>query len=208
MLPKNTSSPNADYLENWPKHYYELETAAERLAALDSAGAQGLSTPADACRRALLMHRFFSAGKSGTVDGFVRAWTMIKASAAAGVPLLQKKSKRRELETYMRDLCLSDFQPDAAVCQEVLAAEWQDFAGRYICACAGNKSYCSTIFGLVPMKDSTVAEKIAAELVLVTRDYPALLGCADAFLPLHQIMCDTYCHMIENGDHYLSCDSR
>jgi hypothetical protein len=48
-----------------------------------------------------------------------------------------------------------------------------------------------------------VAEKLAAEILLVTRDYPALFDLADEFAPFRKVMIETFCQMIENGETYL-----
>lgn len=238
MLTK-TSTSATSYLTDWPAHYYELDTAAERKHALDEAEAEGLFVPADLCRRELLLHRFFSINPSGTVDAFTHAFTMIQASASAGVSFFQKKSKKRELQSYMMELCLQDFSQyadntaenskitdnctkngnelpkndtsqhtSAEIWELTLKEEWQDFARRFIASCAGSKAYCATIFGVMPMNDSKAAEKIAAEILLVTKDYPALFGCEEVFAPFRQVMCDTYCQMIEAGENYLNAECR
>ena len=200
MLRKDTSTEKTDYLKDWPGHYYEIETAAERLAALDAIRETELHTPADDCRRVLCEKRFITDKNGKTTDVFLHAWMMIRASAAAGVSFLGKKRNAKELEGYMNQLLLTpDAQADIAE-HDLLIAEWQDFARNFIASCVGSKAYCSTLFGLIPIKDATVAEKLAAEILLVTRDYPAQFGQADAFAPLYEIMRDTFCSMLENGE--------
>ena len=68
--------------------------------------------------------------------------------------LFFQKSVRKELLTYMKDLCLSpdDLLPESA--DAVLIEEWQDFARGLISSCTGSKAYCSTLFGFVPIKDA------------------------------------------------------
>lgn len=202
MLREDTSTGKKDYLKDWPSHYYEIETAAERLAALDAIRETDLYTPTDACRRVLFEKRFTVDKNGKTTDAFMHAWMMIKASAAAGVSFLMKRRSAKELEDYMNRLLLTaDAQSDIAE-RDLLIAEWQDFARSFIASCVGSKSYCSTLFGFIPIKDATVAEKLAAEILLVTRDYPAQFGQADAFAPLYEIMRETFCSMLENGEAY------
>ena len=129
----------------------------------------------------------------------------LKRAKAEGfaVSFFQKKRQKKELLTYMKDLCLSpdDLLPESA--DAVLIEEWQDFARGLISSCTGSKAYCSTLFGFVPIKDAKVAEKLAAEILLVTRDYPALFDLADEFAPFRKVMIETFCQMIENGETYL-----
>lgn len=204
MLLPNKDTEKTDYLQDWPSHYYDIPTGSKRRDALAFAKQQGLSTPADVYRKKLCEKRFFSQNSTGTVDSFLHAWMMIKASSAAGSSFLQKKKLTRELETYMEALCLLHYEPESEEERMVLTEEWCDFARYFISSCVGSKGYCSTLFGFVPIKDATVAEKIAAEIQLVTRDYPARFGYEEAFRPLHRILCDTYCSMIEGGADYLN----
>ncbi len=202
MLRKDTSTEKKNYLKDWPDHYYEIESATERLAALDAVRETELYTPADDCRRVLFEKRFTIDKGGRTTDVFLHAWMMIKASAAAGVSFLTKRKSAKELENYMNLLLLTAEAQSDIPERDLLIAEWQDFARSFIASCVGSKSYCSTLFGFIPIKDATVAEKLAAEILLVTRDYPAQFGQTDAFTPLHVIMHEAFCSMLENGEAY------
>lgn len=204
MLLQNKYNEKPDYLLDWPSHYYDIPSGTKRMEFLDSAKKLGISSPADPYRIKLCKKRFFSQNKSGTVDSFMHAWMMIKASSAAGCSFLQKRRLTRELEKYMEDLCLLHYEPENDEELMVLNEEWSDFARYFILSCIGNKNYCSTLFGLVPIKDATVAEKIAAEIQLVTRDYPSCFGYEEEFMPLNRILRDTYCNIIEGGADYLT----
>ena len=59
---------------------------------------------------------------------------------------------------------------------------------------------CSTLFGIVPIKDAAVAEKIAQDIDLVTKDYPAAFGLEEAVRPFRSIMVDAFCQYIPNGE--------
>lgn len=197
MLTKNKTSNDIDYLKDWPARYYDIPTGTLRMKYLDRAQENGLAVESDHYRKKLCQKRFFTQNSSGNVDGFLHAWTMIKASSSAGVSFFQKKRLIRELESYLKDFCLLDYTPENEMEADVLAEEWSDFARYFISSCVGSKGYCSTLFGFVPIKDSTVAEKIAAEIDVVTKEYPAKLGYEDAFVPLRNIIKDTYQEMIQ-----------
>lgn len=203
MLLKNQKEDTTDYTKDWPARYYDIPTGALRREHLERAKSEGFAVSTDPYREMLCERRFFSKNKDGSVDSFFRAWTMIKASAAAGVSFFQKKRQKKELLAYMNDLCLSPEHPLPESADAVLIEEWQDFARGLISSCTGSKAYCSTLFGFVPIKDAKVAEKLAAEILLVTRDYPALFDLADEFAPFRKVMTDTFCQMIENGETYL-----
>ena len=174
MLLKKEKPAQIDPLENWPEHYYEIENAKERKEILAQAISRGLDLPNDNYRMKLLEKRY---GKDGKSDAFMKAWMMIKASGAAGISFFNKRHLQKELKQYMKDLCLLEYAPE-------------------------NETYCSTLFGIVPIKDASVARKIAEEIDFVTRTYPQKLELADEFAPFREVMVNTYCNMIENGSSY------
>lgn len=204
MLLQNKTTEKINYLENWPDHYYEVPTGRERKELLTAAISQGLATPSDSYRQKLCEKRFFSRNGNGTADAFMYAWMMIKASSDSGFSFFREKKRKRELESYMELLCLYDYQQMQPEELEILKEEWSDFARCLINACAGSKNYCSTLFGFVRIQDTVIAEKIASEILMVTRYYPARLGLDEPFTPFRQIVCNVYCQMIENGEAYLS----
>lgn len=203
MLLLENNKRDINFLEDWPLHYYELPSGIERIKALNEAAVQGICTDLDEYRKIMCEKRFFAKNDKGTTDAFLNAWMMIKASAAAGVSFLQKKRLKRELEEYMDILCLTGFDSENEKALLARADEWSDFAKSFIHSCTGSKAYCSTLFGFVPIKDSVIAEKISAEIMLVTKQYPSKFGYAAAFAPLHEVMCATYCQMIHDGESYL-----
>lgn len=205
MLFKSNNLDETDYLKEWPSHYYEIPTAMKRKEALEEAKRQGISVPADAYRKKYCEKRFFTRNSEGTVDLFMYAWMMIKSVSAVGVSMFGMKKVRRELESYMENLCLYDYETAGQEERSVLTEEWGDFARCLINSCADSKNYNAALLwpGLKQLKDSVLAEKIAADIFLVTRDYPAHFGLDAKVAPLKEIMCDTYCQMIENAEEYL-----
>ena len=199
MLLKKENTAQIDYLENWPEHYYEIENANERKEILSQAISQELDLPNDNYRMKLLEKRY---GKDKKSDAFMKAWMMIKASGAAGISFFNKRHLQKELKQYMKDLCLLDYTPENETERAILPNEWENFAKVLLASCTGCKTYCSTFFGIVPIKDASVARKIAEEIDFVTRTYPEKLEFADEFAPFREIMVNTYCNMIENGRSY------
>ena len=121
---------------------------------------------------------------------------------AAGISFFNKRHLQKELKQYMKDLCLLEYAPENETEQTILLAEWENFAKVLLASCTGSKTYCSTLFGIVPIKDASVARKIAEEIDFVTRTYPQKLELADEFAPFREVMVNTYCNMIENGSSY------
>lgn len=192
-----------NYFENWPQHFYEIADSEKRKDVLQTAIEQKLDPKQDALRLKLFSNRYGLTKKKNTdTDNFMHAWTMIKASSAAGVSRFQKKQKQNELKKYMADLGILDFIEAPKEEQEIIKAEWASFTRLYITYCTNNKTYCSTLFGLISVKEETIAEKLADEIDLVTRRYPQSLNLSDFFIPFRKVVSEVYLQMIENGQKY------
>lgn len=199
MLLRKEATPKIDFLENWPAHYYEIKTAVSRKEFLEKAIAQHLDPEYDCYRMKLLNKRFFQKNKKKAADSFMHAWIMMNAAASNS---FIGKRQLRELTGYLEDLCLHGYLPENEAEQQILTAEWTDFARSYLLSCIGDKSYCSTFFSIVPLKDNAVAHKLVEEIDLVTRIYPSKFGMEASFAPLRQIFISVYCQIIENGETY------
>jgi hypothetical protein len=138
------------------------------------------------------------------VDLFMNAWMMIKVSATSGVPIFGRRLKKKEMASYMHTLCISDFPCDDDEALAIREQEWASFARTLISVCTNSRGYCSTLFGMVPIKDETVLKKIAEEIVLVTKTYPSAFGLYDDMKPFSDAVIKTYCEVIENGDIYIA----
>lgn len=199
---------NVDYLSEWPAHYYEIEDINERERILQLAIEQKLDPAGDEKRLLVLKKRFGERPAEKRADHFLRAWMMIQAASAGGVSFFQKKRQKKELCGYLAQLGIHADETqnvenagnEENACGYVLEEEWKNFAYTYLASCTGSRAYCSTLFGIVPIKDAAVAEKIAKDIDLVTKDYPAAFGFEEAVRPFRSIMVDAFCQYIPNGE--------
>lgn len=195
---KNDHTP-INYLQDWPSHYYEIPTVEEKKAYLKAVLLKQPDSAEDLFRMKLLEKRFFTLSKDGSADAFLHAFTMLGASAAAGVSFLQKKLRKKELLAYMDLLFLTGFEQRPDWEQNILVTEWKDFALGYLLSCFDSKSYRSTLFGMIPMKDHTVARKLASEIKLITKEYPGIFGMEEGFRPLYECFEIVYFQKIEDA---------
>ncbi|GFI57415.1 D-galactose-binding periplasmic protein [Muribaculaceae bacterium] len=98
---------------------------------------------------------------------------MIKAAAASKDSFMIKR-QTRELENNLKNLCLYDFTCENGDEQQVLEEEWNDFARCYLASCVESKSYCSTLFNMVPLQDSAIDALKAAEIS--PEEWPVVVG--------------------------------
>ncbi len=132
--------------------------------------------------------RHYTIDQSGKTDTYIRAWMMIKNGAEQGVSRFTMKSHKKSLDVYMKDLDLYAYQEASEAEQEVYRAEWSDFAKRVISLSYEDRTYGSTLWGLIPMKKETVGAKIARDIQLAMHDYPAEFQLENYFAPLQQIL--------------------
>lgn len=125
---------------------------------------------------------------SGKTDTYIRAWMMIKNGAEQGASRFTMKSHKKSLDVYMAELDLLRYQEANEAEQEVYRAEWTDFAKTLIRLCYEDRTYGSTLFGLIPMKKENVGAKIARDIQLALYDYPAQFQLESYFEPLKQIV--------------------
>lgn len=143
---------------------------------------------------------------------FYHAWVMISSSSSMSVNILTRHHMAKELQESMSELLLNDYHRSPNDIKAKIEAEWEDFALSFLLSCINSKAYCSTLFNIVPIKDPSVAQKIANEIYQVTYAYPSQFHLEQDFLPLRKIMFSTFCSQIENGIHYwenaFSCNNR
>ena len=180
-------------MEEWPLHYYEIEDISEREQALTTF-LELHPDSLDDQKRLVLLHKRFGDRTESRGDRFMAAWMMIQISGNSSVHFLNRRHMEKELRKNLEALCILNFEKN-----DILIQEWCDFARRFLYSCTSCKSYGSTLFGMFPLKDKTVAAKIASEIDHVTRIIPLTFGLAKECEPFRQIVVDTYVKTIEDG---------
>ena len=194
-----------DYLKDWPLHYYEIEDISSREECLRRILEDSPGSSADSRRLSLLHRRYGEQNEANRGDRFMGAWMMIKISGNTSINFLNRKHMEKELRKNLENLCVLGCEPD-----EYLVREWQDFAECFLRSCTQCKTYGSTLFGMFPLKDRSVASKIAQEIDLVTGILPAAFGLEKECAAFRNIMIDSYVNNLEHGREYWDsyCRSR
>jgi hypothetical protein len=112
---------------------------------------------------------------------------------------------------FSRDDLLKDWEADIittgtellwkslSLSDEELKSELLDLGARYLYSCADSKTYGSTLFGMIPMKDRQVAMKIYLDIKKISVDVPSKYGLSDIALPLKEALEASFASLIENG---------
>jgi hypothetical protein len=128
---------------------------------------------------------------------YMKTWMMIQVDARQNDSLFSRKKIERNLSRYAKEFHLDDYSDLSAEQQEQRRLEWADFVRLYIQTCINSKTYRSTLFGALPLKDATVAQKIAEDILLITHDFPARYNRTETFLPLYEVCRTVYCQEVE-----------
>ena len=128
---------------------------------------------------------------------YMNAWVMLKAASSTGINFLthKKKKKKTKKNLSVKQTAYPDKYENAKI---------RAFAGELIEASLKSRSYGSTLFGMVPMREKDVSQKLAAEIRLVSHDYPAQLGLQQDFDFLYQEMKDVFFELVPDAEKYWS----
>ena len=192
---RQTEEPVSDFLEDWPKHYYEQEDPQKRREYLKKYLSLHPESADDIRREELLQKRFDFSGRE-TVDLFIRAWMMIRIMENDKVGFLNRKSLEKRLREQMEQLCIGN-RPD-----DILVREWRDFARKYFIICCDSGSYRKAAFGLFSISEEKTALKLARETDLVTRIIPSRLNLEEEFVVFRDTVVDLYCSLLKDGEEF------
>ncbi|MCR4654912.1 MAG: hypothetical protein K5770_01565 [Lachnospiraceae bacterium] len=196
MLFKTDTTPNADHMADWPKHYYEIEDINMREACLKKYIEEHPDSSADKRRLEIFERRYGKKAKKDRGDEFIKSYMMILIAYTNNLHSFDALRKEKELSSDLKKLCVLDFEQD-----ELLFEEWKNFAEVYLSTCASH-SYRSTLFGFLTLKDDVVAMKIAKEIDTVTRLSPRQFNLENECLKLREIMINVYISKIRDGETY------
>ncbi|ETP72194.1 hypothetical protein UYO_1795 [Lachnospiraceae bacterium JC7] len=211
MLLRNDENENIDYEENWPLHYYEIKDIDKRerilkkvISGLQSEiNSSGVQSPDEALsqneRRLEVLLKRYPEKKVNDLrmDNFIAAWMNMLITGRLGINFLNKGRIKKEVTGYLKDLCILDFPQD-----EILMDEWEDFAKFWIKSCVEDKTYDSTIFGLIRLSDKNLASKIAGDILDISYFIPLKFGYEDDCKAFRAVLKKTYISMIDNGEKY------
>lgn len=188
---------NLNYLENWPEHYYEIKDINERENILKSYIEKNPDSVDDQNRLQLLQKRFVCLKDHKRADLFMRGWINSKTLTTENIHFFNKKRIEKEFRQCLEDLCILNYERSP-----ILHEEWKSFAQEFILSCIDSHSYKQIAVGIGHVSDKNVAMRIAGDIDHITKKLPASFLLEDECKELHDIMVETYQHMLENGEQY------
>lgn len=185
----------ADYFEDWPKHYYEIKDLHQREQALKIM-IQKNSNPNDQIRLEIFNKRFKKENQKYS-DLFMLGWLNCKTLTTEQIHFFNKNRMQKELQKNLSDLCILNYEKNA-----ILYEEWESFSKEWILSCIGSHSYKQIAVGMGHVSDKNVAMRIANDIACITKKLPAQFNLEESCKEFHEIMVKTYQEMLENGEEY------
>lgn len=183
----------------WPECYYEETDPLVRRELLTQAMAAGEGDPAEnELRQKLWALRYGAPDKRGKrpPDSCIRFWVTATMCARDAGSRFGARAAAKELS---RDLAALDVYPAAADAreQQLVYRELVHAMTVYLATCTEG-SYNSQVFGLMKMKQSSLVQKITADIATVTGRLPRQLGMEEAFAPLRRAACAAFADAYPN----------
>lgn len=190
MLLKQDGCKETGMLDDWPKHFYEVEDAALRRKALFAHMKTDPGSKGDDERMKVLDLRYDENGN----DLFMRAWMLLKMKENEGRSFFFRKRQTDEVRACLHRLGILDAEHT-----EQLHREWQAFSGQMIRRYAASPAYRAAAFGMARVSEENTARRIAHEIIQVTDIIPKRYGFAAEMEEFRAVFRNAYFSMIESG---------
>lgn len=178
------------------QYYHELDRG-RRKSLLEQAAAGEGNTPELKLRQKIWELRYIPRGKdSGSVDYYIRGWmgmTYLRQSSRSGFGLRRNEKEIRKIrEDWNMEFLLSQ----GGLGERILYQELYNMIRLYLHLCMTDRTYGSTIFGLMHLDQQKLLRKIAQDVYSVAFDLPARLQMDQEFRILRLAAADAF------GDQY------
>ena len=161
----------AQKLLNWPDCYYLQKNAKIRKQLLDAADAAGLTPEENGFRRRLYEIRYpAKPGPEGTqIDNYLKAWMEMRFMCERSGGFLSKNDPKK-CRAVMDSIGYSE--ADTREKKNLLYEEIHHLGLLYIALCQEDRQYNSVLFGFGKLNEAKQAEKVASEVLSVTKIAP------------------------------------
>ena len=134
------------------------------------------------------------------VDRYMYSWMNILIAGRTGIHFWNRKAVKKELEKLL-DVFVPDGGAEAGEeLSRLRRREIECFALLWIESCVKDKSYGSTVFGMIRMSDESLSRKMAEEIGEVLLFIPAAVGLEEKARPVKEVFLELYFRKINGGE--------
>lgn len=146
--------------------YYREKDAMKRKELLEQSIAAGEEPEANAIRREIWDMRYQDPAENGAgrADGFIGLWMVLEFNRGAHNKLFGAKGARKQIRKQLDKLKFRELCAKSALHEELMYRECLHMIRVYIELCQKDKSYGSTLFGVMNLSDERVKNKLQIDL--------------------------------------------
>ena len=147
--------------------YYREYGPMKRKMFLDQSIAAGEDEEANAVRKELWELRYGGPSELGPdtrADGYLALWMAMEYSKDTAGKLFGMKRARKEIEKNLDRLKFKELQEKSELHRELLYRECCHMVKTYMELCEKDKTYNTTLFGIVPINEKNAKSKLQGDI--------------------------------------------
>ena len=159
--------------------YYGEHDPMKRKMFLDQSIAAGEDEEANAVRKELWELRYGGPSELGPdtrADGYLGLWMAMEYSKDTAGKMFGLKRARREIEKNLTRLKFKELQEKSELHRELLYRECCHMVKTYMELCAKDKTYNTTLCGIVPISEKSAKNKLQHDIYTTAIAFPEEIG--------------------------------
>lgn len=158
--------------------YYREHDPIKRKNLLEKSIQEGEDPQENAIRKELWELRYSEKAESGQdarADAFLGLWMTLEFNRDAAKRFFGSKSARKEINKYLTKLKFEEIRGKGELYEELLYRECCHLAKMYMELCETDRTYNSTLCGIMPIKGERAKQKIKLDIYETAVALPPVL---------------------------------
>lgn len=158
--------------------YYREKGPMERLKLLEQSIAAEEDPEGNKIRKELWEIRYSDKSEAGDTraDGYLGLWMTMEFNRNSGSRFFGTRSAKKEIGKYLTKLKFQEIQEKGGLYEELLYRECCHMVLVYMDLCQTDKSYNTTLCGLIHIKEDSAKSKLQRDIRETAVDLPGTLG--------------------------------
>ena len=158
--------------------YYREKEPMERLKLLEQSIAAEEDPEGNKIRKELWEIRYSDKSEAGDTraDGYLGLWMTMEFNRNSGSRFFGTRSAEKEIGKYLTKLKFQEIQEKGGLYEELLYRECCHMVLVYMDLCQTDKSYNTTLCGLIHIKEDSAKSKLQRDIRETAVDLPGTLG--------------------------------
>lgn len=158
--------------------YYREKEPMERLKLLEQSIAAEEDPEGNKIRKELWEIRYSDKSEAGDTraDGYLGLWMTMEFNRNSGSRFFGTRSAKKEIGKYLTKLKFQESQEKGGLYEELLYRECCHMVLVYMDLCQTDKSYNTTLCGLIHIKEDSAKSKLQRDIRETAVDLPGTLG--------------------------------